>query len=207
MRYTTILWDFDGTLADTLPIALEVFNAMAARHGFRPVEDPGAVRALSTRAFLRSHGISLARLPLLMRELLAGMAPLMGGARLFPGIPEVLHTLSERGVRLGILSSGSRENIMTCLRARGVEGLFGLVAGYSRLLGKGRGIRRILREGGLSPRELLYVGDEVRDIEASHKAGVDVAAVTWGLHARELLGRHRPTWLIDQPGQLLEAVG
>src|SRR5258706_364636 len=67
MRYDFVVWDFDGTLADTLSLAVAVYNDLAARHGFLPVDDPVAVRDLGTREFLRRHRISLLRLPLLIR--------------------------------------------------------------------------------------------------------------------------------------------
>jgi phosphoglycolate phosphatase len=67
MRYRLIVWDFDGTLANTLALALPTYNDLAARHGFRRVDDPAAVRGMGTWAFLQQHGISLVRLPLLLK--------------------------------------------------------------------------------------------------------------------------------------------
>ena len=76
----------------------------------------------------------------------------------------------------GILSSNREETIRTCLRANGVENLFAFVIGYPKLFGKAKALRRILKSRDLERAELLYVGDETRDIEAAHKAKVRVAA-------------------------------
>jgi phosphoglycolate phosphatase len=119
MRYRLIVWDFDGTLADTLALALATYNDLAARHGFRRVDDPSSLRGLSTRAFLSRHGISLLRLPLLIKEYLAATRNRMAGVRLFDGLPELLCDLKERGYRQGVLSSNSVENIRGCLCANG----------------------------------------------------------------------------------------
>ncbi len=203
MRYRLVLWDFDGTLADTLAASVRLFNELAARHGFRPVADAELVRGLTPVQFLRAHDIPLAKVPVLMRQMRAAHHGLMASTTLMPGLRPVLEALHGSGVRLGILSSNSRENILACLRANGAEGLFDPVVGYSRLLGKARPIRRVMRAGGYAAGDVLYVGDEVRDIEAARQAGVAVAAVTWGFNARDLLARHAPDYLIDAPEQLL----
>jgi phosphoglycolate phosphatase len=103
---------------------------------------------------------------------------------------------------MGILSSNSSDNIQACLRANQADKIFAPVVGHRRLLGKGRALRRFLRSQCLPKGDVLYVGDEVRDIEAARQAGVDVAAVAWGANTRELLLNHRPDYLIESPGQL-----
>src|SRR4051812_42573825 len=105
MRYDLIVWDFDGTLADTLALALATFNALAERYRFLPVTDPAAARGLGTRAFLRAHRIPLLRLPQLVRAYHAAVRDRMEAVRLFASVPELLRSLRERGCRLGVLSS------------------------------------------------------------------------------------------------------
>jgi phosphoglycolate phosphatase len=207
MRYGLVLWDFDGTLADTLPLLLRAYNDLATAAGYRVVSDPQVVRGQTLLELLRSQGIPRARLPLLARRLRRAVKGEMAGVPLFPGLAEVLADLRRGGCRLGVLSSNSRENVLSCLRANGVDDLFEVVAGYPLLFGKARGIRRLLRSLGVDRAEALYVGDEVRDVEAAHKAGVAVAAVTWGLNARTLLEGYRPAFLVDRPDQLPGCLG
>jgi phosphoglycolate phosphatase len=202
MRYPLVVWDFDGTLADTRALALTTYNALAARHGFRPVNDPEAVRGLSTRAFLKQHGISLFRLPSLVRQYCATVRSSIDAVRLFDGIPEVLARLTASGHRQGVLSSNSVDNIDVCLRANGVRDHFDFLIGNPRLFGKGRTIRRLGRQHGIAPSQFLYIGDEVRDVEAAHQAGVDVGAVTWGFHTAEQLSAAKPTYLWATPDAL-----
>jgi phosphoglycolate phosphatase len=206
MRYRLIVWDFDGTLADTLALALATYNDLAARHGFMRVEDPAAVRGLGTRAFLRRHGIPLIHVPFLIREYRAATRSQMGSIRLFDGLPEVLRHLRAEGSRLGVLSSNSADNIGACLRGNGVRDLFDFVVGYPRLLGKARALRRILCREGVRPPQCLYVGDEVRDVQAARAADVDCAAVGWGFHTAELLAQQAPTFLWSSPGDVLPAL-
>lgn len=204
MPYRYLVWDFDGTLADTLPVALEIFNALAPKHGFRPIDDIESLRGLDTAAFLRSRGIPLWKLPAFVREFLATQRSHIQEIRVFPEVLEVLDQLRTAGSRLGIVSANRADNIRDCLRANRAEAFFEFVIGYLRLFGKSRAIRRALRDTGADPNDVLYVGDEVRDIQAARQAGIAVAAVTWGFHTRDLLVEHNPTYLVDKPGELLD---
>ena len=207
MAYKLIAWDFDGTLADTLHGALAIYNGLAGRHGFRPIKDPEAVRGMTTAAFLKAHRVPLLKVPLLLREFLAAQKSRMDQVRLCAGVAELVRALRGDGVRQGVISSNNEQNIRTCLRANGVEDCFEFVVGYSRLFGKQQAIRRILKQRKCPPGELLYVGDEVRDIEAARAAGVDVASVTWGLNTEDLLAEHRPTRLLRAADDLRRIVG
>jgi phosphoglycolate phosphatase len=206
-RYRLIVWDFDGTLVDTFSLALATYNDLAKKHGFRRVEDPAVVRRLSTRAFLKQHQIPLTRLPLLRREYLAAQKSQITKVRFVPGVPDVLRALHAQGIRQGILSSNGADPIAACLSANALADVFAFVVSYRFLFGKAKAIRRLLRTEGVAREQFLYVGDEVRDLAAAHKAGVDSAAVTWGFHEADLLTRQRPTYLLARPEQMLSIDG
>ncbi len=202
MGYQLILWDFDGTLVDTFASLVGIYNDLAARHGIRPVTDPEAVRGLTPLEFLKKQNIPWRLVPSLAQEVRVAQASQMAGTRLIPGLVPVLEALRRAGGRMGVLSSNASANIQSCLRANGVEDGFDFILGYSRLLGKARGIRRLLKDRALDPRAVVYVGDEVRDLEAARQAGVAFAAVTWGFNSRELLAQRQPDYLVDRPEEL-----
>ena len=201
--YRLLVWDFDGTLADSMRAGLDLYNRLAPELGVKPVADPAAARAMSHRQFMRSHGIRFWRLPRLVRRFQAAAAAEADKLRLFPGLAAVLADLRGRGVRHGVLSSNSEGNIRRALAANGVENLFAFVVGCPRLFGKGRALRRLLRADGTDRRHVLYVGDEVRDLEAARGAGVDAAAVTWGFHAEPVLRAAGPEYVVQDPRELL----
>ncbi|HEY1189208.1 MAG TPA: HAD-IA family hydrolase [Gemmata sp.] len=205
MPFKLVIWDFDGTLADSLPTAAVIFNRLAAEMGLKPVADLSAARSQPTRQFLKQHGISLWRLPRFVRRYHAAAAEFADQVKLVSGVPEVLGALASSGVRLGVLSSNREDNIRRCLRANGAEGHFAFVIGYPRLFGKGKALKRIMRAERLDRADVLYVGDELRDVEAAKKVGVKVAAVTWGFHTAELLRTGEPDFVIGAAGELLSA--
>lgn len=207
MSFKLIVWDFDGTLADSLPTAVGIFNRLAPEMGFKPLEDLNAARGMSTRQFLRQQGISLWRLARLVRRYQAASAEEADRLKLAAGLPELLATLSAGGVRLGVLSSNREDNIRRCLRANGVEQHFAFVVGYPRLFGKGKALKKIIRAERLTRDDVLYIGDELRDVEAAKKAGVKVAAVTWGFHTAELLRSGEPDFVISDVNELVALAG
>jgi phosphoglycolate phosphatase len=206
VRYRLVVWDFDGTLADTLGMALATFNDLAVEYGFLPVDDPIAARSLGTLSFLRKHNVPLGRVPHLIKAYLSATKVRMESVRLFERVPEILRCLKSCGCQLGVLSSNSADNIRRCLRGNGVEDEFDFVVGYPRLFGKATALRRLLQNSSVRREQCLYIGDEVRDLEAAKKAGVDCAAAGWGLHSLELLALQKPNFVWSAPCEVLRAL-
>jgi phosphoglycolate phosphatase len=206
IRYELLIWDFDGTLADTRELAAQTYNQIAARQGFSPITDPVRARQMPTLTFLREHGIPLTKVPWLVKQYLAATADQIHAIRFFEGLSSILRTLKDAGYRLGILSSNSVDNVSACLAANGMQEVFDFVVGYPRLFGKSTAIHRLLKRQGISRKGVLYVGDEVRDMEAARKAGVDGAAVGWGFHSLEILVNERPKFLWTTPDAVLPAL-
>jgi len=201
-----VLWDFDGTLADTLQSAVEIYNRIAAKHRALPIADPEAMRGLTARELLKRHRIRWHRLPFLLREFLDEQNRMIAEVKLYPGIGETLDALTRAGIRQGIVSSNSEANIRLCLEENQAQQHFEFVVGLRRLSGKKRALRRALKLAGLDTHEVLYVGDEIRDIKAARGIRMPVACVTWGANSQRLLERYRPDHIIRTPEQLLPLV-
>lgn len=205
--YRLVVFDFDGTLADSLASAVAIFNRIAPDLGLTAVVNLETARRTPTRQLLRQMGVRFWRLPRVIRAFQAAAAEHAPDLKLHPGIAAVLAGLHADGRRLGILSSNREDNIRATLRANGVEDLFTFVVGYPKLFGKAKALRRILRAERLDRADVLFVGDELRDIEAGRKTRVDTAAVTWGFHAEELLAPAGATALVRSPADLLTVAG
>jgi phosphoglycolate phosphatase-like HAD superfamily hydrolase len=72
------------------------------------------------------------------------------------------------------------------------------------LFGKGRVIQRLLRRHHLNPEDVIYVGDETKDIEAARKIGIKVISVSWGYNSSQALAAEHPDFLIYRPEELLQ---
>ena len=198
-----IVFDFDGTLADTMSSSIAIFQEIGPGLGLKPYADVDAARAMPTRKLLRKIGVTFWNLPRVVRAFQACVAQHAHEIKLHPGIAEALVAIHATGTTLGILSSNREDNIRKCLAANGVEPLFKFVVGYPQLFGKARALRRIRRRQGFKHSQLMYVGDETRDLQAARRAGLKSGAACWGYHTPELLARYKPTMLLRTPAELV----
>jgi len=124
----------------------------------------------------------------------------------FDGIPSELQTLHSLGYKLYIVSSHSTQGIEVFLRRHGIDQYIDRVYGNVGLFGKQRVIKKLQRQFHLRSDECVYVGDEVRDIEAAAQCGMMCLAVTWGFNGAQALGGHHPQALIERPQDLAAAI-
>ncbi len=202
MPYSRIIFDFDGTLVDTLAHSIAAFQRIAPRFRLNLDFDLATARSLPTRELFKRMGVRFWTLPRLVRAFQDEVAFEADRWKLFPGIADELHRLTHRGCQLGILSSNREESIRTCLRSNGVEDRFAFIVGYPRFFGKARALRRILKDHRIAPDSALYIGDETRDIQAAHRTRIASAAVIWGFHTEELLSELQPRFLLRNPTEL-----
>lgn len=205
----TVIFDFDGTLVDSLEQSLRIANALAPQFGLRQVTESELqhLRELNPQEILRGLKIPLWKLPCflhrLRQEMVVRDCALLG----VPQIPQLLQDLSRRGVRLGVLSSNDRRVVERFLRDADLLPLFTFVEGGARIFGKSYRLRSLLRRYRIPRQQVFYVGDEVRDVVAARQAQVKSIAVTWGFNTLTALQQAQPHALIEQPQELLTILG
>lgn len=208
-RPAAVVFDFDGTLADTLEEARQIVNGLAPEYGFQQVsrELADSLRGSGVREAIDRLGIRARQLPKLHIEVRRRLRARIGDVSPFPGIAAALREMAEGGLDLGVLTSNSPENVEAFLTNTGLRELFGFVAGGSSLFGKARHLRRLLADelSGHPSSGVVYVGDETRDIVAAKKAGLRCAAVTWGLNTATYLASASPDFLFHSPDELAAA--
>ena len=204
MRFRCLVFDFDGTLADTLEETMLILNAFAEEYGFRHMarEDIMAAKNMTVSEFVRYLGIPAWRVPGLLTRGKRKLTERLDGIRPIPGIAEALSALQARVEHLGILTSNSEENVRIFLHAHGMEH-FEFIKSTPKLMGKARHLNKILKQHGFEHEEVLYIGDEIRDIEAAHEAEIPVAAVTWGFNSAAVLESATPDYLVHYPQELV----
>ena len=203
----TLIFDFDGTIADTLAAIVRLANRYNKALGILPLDqtDIEAMRGMSSRQILKKYRIPLAKIPYLILHYQKELGREIDKLGLFPGIREVLLELKALGVKLGILTSNSTENVEKFLQARELE-VFDFIHSEKNFFGKTRALRHVMKEEEVKREDVIYIGDEARDIEACRKAKVPVIAVSWGFQRRDFLADHDPTYIVDSPDEILEIV-
>ena len=201
-----LIFDFDGTLADSFEMAHQVLNRLAVRYHYRPVGDDEVemMRRKTATEFFAALGISLLKVPMVVIQARYELRQLISEISPIKGISDVLSMLQEQGYRMGILTSNATDNVDKFLKKHGRVDFWECVYCSHDIFGKAHHIKTLIRKHRLDPDAVVYIGDMNGDIEAAHRAGVKVAAVSWGYQAREVLEKHNPTWLFDSPSQLAE---
>ncbi len=200
-----VIFDFDGTLADTGHILYKVYDRFAKKHNLPPIphDELDEIRSLSIRDRFKKAGVPLFKLPGMAREALRVYTEFIGSAEPFPGIEELIHNLKAQGLVLSIVSSNTAKNIKSFLEAHNLE-LFDHLLCTSSLFGKHRTINQALRELGIASVEAVYIGDELRDITACKKVPIRIIAVSWGYDHLSLLQEGKPDFLAHTPSEITQ---
>jgi phosphoglycolate phosphatase len=208
VRYKLVIFDFDGTLADSFPYFMSIVNELADRFRFKRVEESevDALRGYSARELIKHTGVSMWKLPLIAVHARRRMAKDIEQVALFEGVDEMLRGLTEKGVKLAVVTSNSRENVRRVLGPENAALIQYWECGVG-IFGKQAQFRKVLKRSGVLPGEALCVGDEIRDIEAAKGANIACGAVAWGFATVEALVAHGPTEVFGSMEEIVERVG
>jgi phosphoglycolate phosphatase len=207
MQKKIVLFDFDGTIANTLTCVVEIFNRVAPKYNL-PQIDPDKLHSLRGKTpteLIKEYNIPLIKIPFLVQDIRSQLKKEIGSVTVFPGMKEVLSHLKKNGYRMGIISSNSAGNVKAFLDNNRITEI-DFIHNELNIFGKDKALKNVLRKYSFQPADTIYVGDEVRDIEACKKAGVDVISVTYGFNTKESLMKHDPTFLVDTPEELLKVL-
>lgn len=199
----TILFDFDGTIADSGKTILECANILSEKYNYPKLSDWDLLRNKPTKEiFSDLLGLKWYRIPFYVNDGRRLFQLRYADVELFDELRELLIALSDH-FRLVVASSNAPESVKSILNRNGAQ-YFDQIVGNIGIGGKKKVINRLLKEYKLNKNEVIYIGDEVRDLEASSKAGIEFVGVTWGLHSKEFLVQQGAKRTVDTPAELLE---
>lgn len=204
-----VIFDFDGTLADTFPLIVDVSYRLSPKTKRLLEGEVDELRQLPLLTALRRLGIPHWYVPWLILFVRRHLTPRMMEVKPYDGILPMLRDLHKSGHSLFIVTSNYKENVATFLEHYKVESFFTTTETvfYASKHTKTRAIRRLIRRYGLKARECYYVGNEALDTHAAQRVGIHSVAVTWGGYNLDELKAAKADALIDHPAQLLSVIG
>lgn len=198
----TIIFDFDGTIADSFDY---VADFMAAEAGMEPLdeEQKRGLRGMSIVSMARKLGYNWFTGSLLFLKGRRRMYQEIKRLDAFDGMPELIRKLHNEGHELFILSTNSVRNLRRFLHHHKIHKYFLEIYGGVGAFSKGPAMKQLLEEQNLDLKNAVYIGDELRDVEAAKSIGMRAIAVTWGFASRSSLKAAKPAGLADTPAELM----
>ncbi len=203
MKYKLAIFDFDGTLANTLPWFINISDQLADKHHVRRIDrnEIESLRNNDIQKMMKLFNVPMWKMPLIARDIWNWMAADIEQIPMFDGVGAQLAALAENGMILSLVSSNALENIRQVLGPEVSQQISFFECGVSAF-GKASKLKKVLQCSGVSASETIYIGDEIRDIQAAHEVHIAFGAVAWGYTRFEALLAHGPTEFFDSIEEL-----
>lgn len=207
MSYKCVIFDFDGTLANTENVIFVVYNQIARKYGYKEITHDyiDELKHQPIHNIAKDLGVPYLKIfslmkkgQKLMKEYHKSMDPYE------EDIKEILENLKSNLKYMGIISSNTKKNINNFLKNQNIDSMDFIIS--SPLFSKEIKINKIKKKLKLKDEEILYVGDEVRDVVSAHKANIAIASVTYGYNTKEYLSSENPTYFIDSLKELSDII-
>lgn len=202
----TVIFDFDGTMADSLSVIVTIFEELTGKGELLTPKEMAELRHLPVPVVARRLQVPMWRVPFLLWRGRRTMQRRIDEVVMYEGLDEAMRQLHDAGYQLLVASSNSERNIRAFLRNNGIEQYVTHVYGGIGLFSKSGALRKIMAHNRTTADKCIYVGDETRDIEACQAVGLKCIAVKWGFADPKFLAKHRPAALVATPAELAQAV-
>lgn len=213
MKYRTLIFDFDGTLADTRESIVKTMKFVAHRYDIHTVDEKLIesliglpLKATFEKAFLLDESL-IHEASLLYRTHYDEIA--LDTVSLFQGVKDTLLDFHQRGINLAVASSKGKVSLNKLLQKQNIYDLFSFVGGEEDAKNKKPApdmVYLIMDKCNYQANECLVVGDTIFDIEMGQRANVDTCGVSYGNNTREQLETQKPTFIIDRFTDLGEII-
>lgn len=202
--YKYIVFDFDGTLVDSRSIFISLYNELAVKHGYALMTEDNLphLRSLSISERCKYLNVPLYKIPFLVSAIIKKYKDAVPQLEFNKGVEQLLSSLAENNIQYAVLSSNSKKNIAQFFELKGIVN--DDICCSRSVFGKHVLLNKFLKEKKLGASEILYVGDELRDVIACRKSGVKVAWVSWGYDNEQVLKNNKPDHVLHDPVDILE---
>jgi len=205
MKY--IIFDFDGTLADSTAVFASAWNTLAQKYKFKGIEfkEIESLKKLSMAERSKLFDFPMYKLPMILPQFYRLYRQSLNEVHLYEGIKDVLTEIDKRGYKILIISSNSQENILEFLKMNGIQCVSNVLCS-NRIFGKDKVLKKFLKDSNSTASDVLYIGDEQRDIVACKNVGVPIIWVSWGYDSIEVIQQEEPEYKVNAPKEILDII-
>ncbi len=205
-KINTLIFDFDGTLADTEQVNFSIMNELAQQYHFNKItlDDMQHLKTLSAKEVLQYFKIPWYKVPYILYQGKKRLGQQITAVQTFSYLPQLLVALKTH-YKLGIVTTNTQSNISKFLSENQLD-VFDFVSCNAKLLGKERALHNVIKKQKLDVNNTLYIGDEIRDIIAAHHCQLAIIAVSWGYNSASALEQQHPNYLVHSVDELKLAI-
>jgi phosphoglycolate phosphatase len=201
-----IVFDFDGTLANSFDLLMEIYNQRAGFLFAKKIDENSFnfLREYKVNEFLKYHNLHFWNIPFLIPYIRSNFEKRCLQIKLYDQIEPMIHSISSKPeVILGVISSNTQNLLDIFFGEIGLANDFYFVIG-TNLLSKRKYLEDIFVKYNINKGEVIYVSDEKRDIDLCNELEIETVAVTWGLNSFEFLLETKPTYIARSVDELAE---
>jgi phosphoglycolate phosphatase len=207
MTIKLVLFDFDGTLADVFPIIFKNVNELSEKYKFNKIKksEISKLKDLSLKEVLKKYDISFFKFLFMTYDMKKRIDKEKKDIRLFQNIKPVVKELSKK-YKLGIITKNKEEIVKDILKRENIDKYISFVFTDKTLYKKEKSIKKAIKDNKVNNEEVIYIGDERRDVVSCKKANVKIISVTWGFNSKKGLQKENPDYVVDTPKEILKII-
>lgn len=197
---THVIFDFDGTIADSFHVFIDVAKELFDIDEALTDEFLEELRGLRRDEVMERLDITRLQALWSYREGRRMFTDRMDEVNVFEGMPDVLDAL-QHSYTLGVLTDNDEDVVKDFLASHDLPD-FAFVMESSVFQSKTWSLQEVIRREGVEAEQIVYVGDQITDIESAHRAGCEAIGVDWGYNTGTLLESADPERLVSSPEEL-----
>ncbi len=206
-----VVFDFDGTIAETGVAIIDFYNKEIVPHfNSAPLtyDDLDALRELNIVEKMGFIKIPIMKLPSLIRRCRKQFRHSLGEIGIVDGLAEQFELIQQAGYRLAIISSNRKKNITGALERHNISVFETIFCDKGRsLFVKHKTIKKFLKIKNIPTSQMVYIGDEGRDVTACKRVKVPVLGISWGWDSHNrLLNVADESEIVDTPAELFPRI-
>lgn len=199
-----IIFDFDGTICDSLDTVVGIVNRVLVRYKIAPITAK-EIREKGVLHILKVRKVPKFLVPVLLIYGRYKFAKSVPGLKVFDSLDELIIELSKRHT-LGIVTSNSKSNVERFINNNFKVNPFKFIHSETSFFNKDKRIKEVMNRYNLIKDKTVHITDEERDVASCKRIGIKCIAVTWGFESKQVLKKSNPDFVVDNSENLFQII-